>query len=262
MLRFAANLSTMYGEFDFLKRFAAAARDGFAGVEVLFPYEYAAKELAAQLQDHNLQQVLINAPPGNWAAGERGMACVPGNEVAFRASMETALGYAQALGCPRVHVMAGIEPAGEERAAVRARLVENLANAADLAAAAGINLLIEPINRRDMPGYFLNRQEEAHAIVEEIGSPMLHVQMDLYHCQVVEGDVSSKLQKYLGPGQHRVGHIQIASVPERNEPGSGELDYDYVLALIDELGYDGWIGCEYRPKAGTSEGLGWLQKWS
>lgn len=252
MLRFAANLSFLYAEFAFPKRFAAAARDGFTGVEYLFPYEYPAQQLAAWLQAHGLVQVLFNAPPGNWAAGERGLASLPGKEEEFRAAMRTALEYAQTLSCPRVHVMAGIQPG------LRSTFVSNLAWAAEQAATAGVQLLIEPINTRDMPGYFLNRQDEAHGIVDEIGSPTLQVQMDLYHCQIVEGDVSMKLRKYLG--EKSVGHIQIASVPERNEPDRGELNCDYVLDQIDDLGYEGWIGCEYRPKAGTSEGLMWLKK--
>jgi 2-dehydrotetronate isomerase len=252
MLRFAANLSFMYGEYAFPERFAAAARDGFTGVEYLFPYEYPAPQLAAWLQAHGLVQVLFNAPPGNWAAGERGLASLPGREEEFRAAIRTALEYAQTLNCPRVHVMAGVQPG------LRSTFVSNLAWAAEQAAPARVQLLIEPINTRDMPGYFLSRQDEAHAIVDEIGSSALKVQMDLYHCQIVEGDVSMKLRKYLG--EKSVGHIQVASVPERNEPDRGELNYDYVLDQIDELGYDGWIGCEYRPKAGTSEGLAWLKK--
>jgi 2-dehydrotetronate isomerase len=253
MLRFAANLTMMYGEYPFPGRFAAAARDGFTAVEYLFPYEYPAQDLAVWLQQHGLMQVLLNAPPGDWAAGERGLASLPGKEAEFRDGIHKALAYAQTLSCPRVHVMAGI---GEDRAAMRQTFVANLAWAAELAGPAGVELLIEPINTRDMPGYFLNRQDEAHSIVDEVGSPALKVQMDLYHCQIVEGDVSMKLRKYLGNG---VGHIQIASVPDRNEPDRGELNYDYIFDLIEELGFDGWIGCEYRPKAGTSEGLAWLR---
>jgi hydroxypyruvate isomerase len=260
MLQFAANLTTMYGEYPFPDRFAAAANDGFTAVECQFPYEYPAQQLAAWLQAHGLVQVLLNAPPGNSAMGDRGLACLPGREAEFRAAVQTALEYAQTLRCPRVHVMAGIQPPGLERIVLRRTFVANLAWAAELASSAGTELLIEPINLRDMPGYFLNRQDEAHAIVAEIGSPNLKVQMDLYHCQIVEGDVTMKLRKYLS-GQKNVGHMQIASVPERNEPDRGELNYDHALDLIDKLGYDGWIGCEYRPRAGTSEGLTWLSKW-
>jgi 2-dehydrotetronate isomerase len=258
MLRFAANLSMMYTEYPFADRFSAAAKDGFTAVEYLFPYEYPAQQLAVWLQGSGLVQVLINAPPGNFAAGERGLACLPGKQGEFRQGIHTAFEYAHALRCPRVHVMAGVQPSGVERVAMRNTFVANLTWAAKLASSSGIELLIEPINTRDMPRYFLNRQDEAHAIVEDIGNPVLKVQMDLYHCQIVEGDVSMKLRKYLRNSS--VGHIQIAGVPDRNEPDRGELDYDYVLKLIDELGYEGWIGCEYRPKAGTSEGLGWLRK--
>jgi hydroxypyruvate isomerase len=254
MLGFAANLSMMYTEFPFLDRFAAAARDGFTAVEILFPYEYAPEVLASRLKEHYLQQILINTPPGDWAAGDRGLAAVPGREEEFRTALLTAISYARALDCPRVHVMAGLQPAGTARAAMRETFVHNLKWA--VGAAGGLQLLIEPINTRDMPGYFLNRQDEAHSVVDEVGHPRLKVQMDLYHCQIVEGDVSTKLRKYLG----KVGHVQIAGVPDRHEPDHGELDYSYVLDLIDELGYRGWIGCEYRPKGGTSEGLGWLQE--
>ncbi len=261
MLRFAANLTMMYGEYSFPERFAAAARDGFSGVEFLFPYEYPAQQLAVWLRENGLRQVLFNAPPGDWAAGERGMAAVPGKEGAFREGINTALAYAQTLDCPRVHVMAGLQPAGVELAAMRRTFVDNLAWAAEAASQAGIALLIEPINTRDMPGYFLNRQDEAHAVVEEIGSSALKVQMDLYHCQIVEGDVSMKLRKYLRDAEQKnVGHIQVASVPARHEPDDGELDYEYVFGVLEELDYDGWIGCEYRPKGATSEGLAWLRK--
>ena len=188
MLRFAANLSFLYGENAFPDRFAAAARDGFTGVEYLFPYEYPAQQVLGWLETHGLAQVLFNAPPGNWAAGDRGIASLPGREAEFRAAIETALAYAQKLSCPRVHVMAGLQPNGIERAAMRSTFVTNLTWAVQQAGPLGIDLLIEPIDTRDMPGYFLNRQDEAHAIVDEIGSPALKVQMDLYHCQIVEGE--------------------------------------------------------------------------
>lgn len=256
MPRFAPNLSLMYGEHAFLDRFAAAQRDGFAAVEYLFPYEHAPQLLSGLLQAHGLQQVLINAPPGDWAAGERGLACVPGREAAFRSAIAQALAYAQALACPRVHVMAGLAPVGAERAPLQATYVRNLAWAAQQAADVKIDLLIEPINKRDMPGYFLNRQDHAHDIVAEIGAVNLKVQMDLYHCQIVEGDVAMKLRQYLPTG--RVGHIQIAGVPERHEPDEGELNYPYLFALIDSLGYGGHIGCEYRPRGDTSAGLAWM----
>jgi hydroxypyruvate isomerase len=256
--RFAANLSMMYPEHPFLERFAAAARDGFAAVEYLFPYDYAAEELASQLKAHGLRQVLFNAPPGDWSRGERGLACLPGREEEFRGGVLRALEYAQALACPNVHLMAGLVPAGADRATLRSTYVANLAWAAREAARHGTAVLIEPINTRDIPGFYLNRQDEAHAIVAEVGAPNLKVQMDLYHCQIVEGDVSMKLRQYLPTG--RVGHLQIAGVPQRHEPDVGELNYDYLFGVIDELGFDGWVGCEYRPRGATSAGLTWMKR--
>ncbi|WP_372525568.1 2-oxo-tetronate isomerase [Piscinibacter sp.] len=258
MPRFAANLSMMYAEHAFLDRFAAAAADGFAAVEYLFPYAFEPAALTQRLADHGLQQVLFNAPPGDWDAGERGITCLPGREAEFRRGfVEQALPYAQALRCPRVHVMAGLAPAGADRAGLRATYAANLAWAAAQAAPLAIDVLIEPINTRDIPGYLLNRQDDAHALVQQVGAPNLKVQMDLYHCQIVEGDLAVKLRRYLPGG--RVGHLQIAGVPERHEPDIGELHHPTLLALIDELGYDGHVGCEYRPRAGTSAGLGWFQ---
>ena len=256
MPRFAANLSMMYGEHAFMDRFAAAAADGFSAVEFLFPYAFEPSALARALVDNGLQQVLFNAPAGDFERGERGMAALPGREAEFRGHFQRALEYAAALACPRVHVMAGLLPEGTTREQLRPTYVANLSWAAELAASAGLDILIEPINTRDIPGYFLNRQAEAHAVVAEVGSPRLKVQMDLYHCQIVEGDVATKLRQYL-PGGH-VGHLQIAGVPERHEPDRGELDYGYLFEVIDSLGYPGWIGCEYRPAAGTAAGLGWL----
>ena len=206
---------------------------------------------------HGLRQVLFNAPPGDFAAGERGIAALAGREDEFRAGIERALEYAAALDCPRVHVMAGLVPSGETRAALRPLYLARLAWAAERAARAGVDVLIEPINPRDIPGYFLNRQDEAHAVVGEVGAANLKVQMDLYHCQIVEGDVAMKLRAHLPGG--RVGHLQIAGVPERHEPDRGELNHPYLFEVIDALGYDGWIGCEYRPAAATSAGLGWLR---
>jgi 2-dehydrotetronate isomerase len=259
MPQFAANLSFLYNELPFLDRFAAAAADGFKAVEYLFPYEHPAGELAARLQAHGLQQVLFNAPPGNWAGGERGIACLPGREEEFRVNMGQALHYAHALACPRVHVVAGLMPADADRQALRRTYVENLRWAARVAAADGLDVLIEPINTRDIPGFFLNRQDDAHAVLADVGEPNLKVQMDLYHCQIVEGDVAMKLRQHLPTG--RVGHLQMAGVPERNEPNTGELNYSYLFKLIDDLGYAGWIGCEYRPLAGTSAGLGWMAQY-
>ena len=277
MPRFAANLSLLYTELPFLDRFEAAARDGFEAVEYLFPYAFDLAELLARLKANGLQQVLFNAPPGGtdapgidaaWAAGARGTASVPGREAEFRAGVELALRYADALYCPRIHCMAGLlseSAAGADQAsAARSVYVSNLRWAATEAAKSGRTILIEPINPRDMPRFFLNRQDDAHAVVQEVGAPNLQVQMDLYHCQIVEGDVAMKLRQYLPTG--RVGHLQIAGVPERHEPDVGELNCAYLFEVIDEVaaqcGWQGWVGCEYRPRlgaepGGTSRGLGW-----
>ena len=258
MPRFAANLTMMYAEHAFLDRFAAAAIDGFTAVEYLFPYEWPAERLAAALAHNGLQQVLFNAAQGDFAAGERGIAALPGRENEFRSAVERGLEYAAALDCPRLHVMAGLAPDADSRAAMGTTYLANLAWAAKRAASYAVDILIEPINTRDIPGYFLNRQDDAHAVVAAVGAPNLKVQMDLYHCQVVEGDVATKLRAYLPTG--RVGHLQIAGVPERHEPDVGEVNYAYLFDVVDALGWDGWIGCEYRPKAGTSTGLGWLRR--
>ena len=255
MPRFAANLSMMYTEHDFLDRFAAAAADGFQAVEYLFPYEHPAAELRARLDANGLVQALFNAPPGDWAAGERGMAALPGREAEFRAAFGRALEYAGVIGNDRIHVMAGLIPADAGRSRCRATYLENLAHAASAAAAQGITVLIEPINTRDMPGYFLNRQDDGQSICKEVGADNLKVQFDCYHCQIVEGDVTKTLQRDFAG----IGHIQIAGVPERHEPDIGELNYPYLFDVIDKLGYQGWIGCEYRPRAGTSAGLGWIK---
>ena len=277
MPRFAANLSLLYTELPFLDRFEAAARDGFEAVEYLFPYAFDLAELLARLKANGLQQVLFNAPPGGtdsagidaaWAAGARGTASVPGREAEFRAGVELALRYADALDCPRIHCMAGLlseSAAGaDQESAARSVYVSNLRWAATEAAKSGRTILIEPINPRDMPRFFLNRQDDAHAVVQEVGAPNLQVQMDLYHCQIVEGDVAMKLRQYLPTG--RVGHLQIAGVPERHEPDVGELNCAYLFEVIDEVaaqcGWQGWVGCEYRPRlgaepGGTSRGLGW-----
>ena len=257
MPQFAANLSMLYPELDFLDRFEAAAKDGFKAVEYLFPYAYESGELAARLQAHGLQQVLFNAPPGDWDLGERGLACLPGREAEFRSGIARALDYAAALGCPRIHVMAGLLPAGTQREALRPTYVSNLRWASAQAARANVDVLIEPINTRDIPGFFLNRQDAAHEIIDSVGAANLKVQMDLYHCQIVEGDLAMKLRQYLPTG--RVGHIQIAGVPGRHEPDVGEINYPYLFAVLDELGYSGWVGCEYKPLRATSAGLGWLK---
>ena len=266
MPRFAANLSMLYPEFDFLDRFAAAAADGFEAVECLFPYDHAPELLADLLRAHGLAQVLFNAPPGDWAAGERGLACLPGREQEFRDGLDKALAYAQVLQCPRIHVLAGLVPEGLDPVQARETYLANMLWAAQRAAPQGCDILIEPINPRDMPGFFLSRQDQAHGIVQAVGAPNLKVQMDLYHLQIVEGDVAAKLRQYLPSG--RVGHLQIAGVPQRHEPDVGELNYAYLFEVIDEVaqtcGWQGWVGCEYRPCLGsqpgaTSVGLQWLR---
>jgi 2-dehydrotetronate isomerase len=262
MPRFAANLTMMYQEHSFMDRFAAAARDGFNFVEYLFPYEHDAHELAALLKQHGLRQVLFNAPPGDWKAGERGIAALPGREDEFRDGFLRALEYAHALGCKQIHAMAGLASAAADRAQMHAVYTANLAWAAEKARAAHVDLLIEPIAQRNIPGFFLNRQDEAHAIAAEIGSPNLKILMDLFHCQVEEGDLAMKIRKYLAdPKQTRVGHFQVAGVPERHEPDTGEVNFSYLFNLIDELGYEGYVGCEYIPAKITPEGLGWLEEW-
>ena len=255
MPRLAANLSMMYTEHPFLDRFAAAAGDGFAGVEFLFPYEYPAADIQARLRAQGLTQALFNAPPGDWAAGERGTASLPGRESEFQRGVDLALEYAAALGNRKLHLMAGLIQPGQDRAAHRAAYLENLAWAARAAASVGVTVVIEPINTRDIPGFFLNRQDDAQAICAEVGADNLKVQFDIYHCQIVEGDIAVKLKR----GMAGIGHIQIAGVPDRHEPDQGELNYPYLFEQIDALGYAGWIGCEYRPRAGTSAGLGWAR---
>jgi hydroxypyruvate isomerase len=255
MPKFAANLTMMFTEVPFAERFAAAAKAGFRGVEFLFPYELPAQEAERLLKDNALENVLFNLPPGDWAAGERGIASLPGREADFRASVAVAIEYARALDTPCLHAMAGLLPADAEREQHRLVYVENLRYTALELARHGRTLVIEPINTRDMPGYFLNTQAEAHAVCEAVGEPNIKVQMDLYHAQITEGDLAVKLQKYI----RNIGHIQIASVPERHEPDDGEVNYPYLCRLLDKLGYAGWVGCEYRPRARTEDGLTWFR---
>lgn len=263
-LRFAANLSWLYTDLPFLDRFEAAAADGFAGVECLFPHEHPAAEVRARLQAHGLQMVLFNACPGDWAAGERGLACLPGREADFRRSVHEALALADTLACPLVHVMAGLRPEDLGQAEAEALCTERLAWAATQAAAHGRTLTTEPINPRDMPGYLITRQAQAHGLVQALGSPHLRVQMDLYHCQIVEGDLTQRLRQWLPTGQ--VAHLQVAAVPDRGEPDDGELAWPWLWRELQTLGWSGWIGCEYRPRAtplphapgqATRAGLGW-----
>jgi hydroxypyruvate isomerase len=256
--RFAANLTFMFNEVPFPRRFDAAAAAGFRAVEFLVPYEHPARDVARWLKDAGLENVLFNLPPGDWAKGERGLTSLPGREDEFRTSVAKALDYADALGTPRLHALAGILPHYADVEAHRARYIENLRYAARELARSGRTLLIEPINTRDMPGFFLTTQAEAHAIRDAVDEANLFVQMDLYHTQVTEGDLATTLRHYI----RTIGHIQIAGVPGRNEPDEGEVDYRYLLKLIDELGYSGWVGCEYRPRGRTEDGLGWMKTFS
>ena len=256
MPKFAANLSMMFNEVPFPERFAVAAKAGFKAVEFLFPYDYAPAEVAAWLQKYGLKNALFNMPPGDFAGGERGIASLPGREAEFREGVAKAVEYALALGTPTVHCMAGLFPEGADRARHRALYIENVRFAAQEMAKHGRVLVIEPINPRDMPGYFLNTQAEGHAICKEIGLPNLKVQMDFYHCQIVEGDLTMTFKKYFAG----IGHVQIASVPARHEPDEGEVNYRHIFKLLDEMGYDGYVGCEYRPRGRTEDGLVWLRE--
>ncbi|WP_018185462.1 2-oxo-tetronate isomerase [Kaistia granuli] len=254
MPRFAANLSMMFNEWSFLDRFAAAADAGFKAVEFLFPYDFSPEDVAARLKAAGLEQALFNLPPGDWAAGERGIAALPGREAEFRASVLKALDYAQATGVKRLHMMSGLAPSDSAKADATYR--EAIRFACATLAPHGIDLVLEPINRRDMPGYFMNDFGKAADLIAALGLPNLKLQFDIYHRQILHGDVSKGLEVLLPI----TGHIQIASVPLRNEPGTGELDDFRVFDLLDTLGYDGFVGCEYRPAGATLDGLGWMKK--
>ncbi len=257
MPKFAANLSMMFQEVPFLDRFAAARAAGFAGVEFLFPYDFPKEEVAARLNAAGLSQALFNTVPGDFAKGERGLAALPGREAEFQAGVDKALDYAAALGCPTIHCMAGLRPADVPDATLEATYVANLTTAAAKAAGQGIVVVIEPINTRDIPGYFLNYQRQARKVIERIGAANLKLQLDLYHCQIMEGDLAMHIRDYADI----TGHVQIAGVPERHEPDVGEVNYPYLYDLLDRTGYAGWIGCEYRPRGRTEDGLGWFAPW-
>ena len=254
MPRFAANLSMMFNEVPFLDRFALAAKAGFKGVEFLFPYEHPAAEIAARLKDNGLQQVLFNAPAGDFAKGERGMAAIPGKQAAFRDSIKMALEYAATLACPRLHIMAGLKPEGVAHDTLTAVYGANLAYAAEECAKVGVKPIIEPINHRDIPGFFLNTTDQAAAIIAAVGPEKLGMQFDLYHCQITEGDVVKRVEKHLP----LIAHMQVADTPGRHEPGTGEVNWPFVFKTIDALGFRGWIGCEYRPAGETLAGLSWF----
>jgi hydroxypyruvate isomerase len=253
MPKFAANLTMMFNEWTFLDRFERAADAGFKAVEYLFPYAEAPEAITGLLHRHGLTQALFNAPPGDWAAGERGLAALPDRNAEFRASIATALAYVAAIGVKRLHVMSG--NADARAAENRRAFEESLRFACDAAAMAGIDIVIEPINRRDMPGYFLNDFGYAVETIQRLGLPNLKLQYDIYHRQILHGDVLKSLEQMMP----WIGHIQTASVPGRNEPGTGELNDSRIFEAIDLLGYQGYVGCEYRPAKGTLEGLGWLR---
>jgi hydroxypyruvate isomerase len=252
MPRFAANLTWLFTEHDFPDRFDAAAQCGFDAVEVLFPYDHSAEAIAERLQRNRLTMALINVPPGNPAAGERGLAALAGRVSEFRDSITRAAHYAEATGAQRVHVMAGVAATDDQRAAATYR--DNIAFAADYLGRRGIKAMIEPINRRDVPGYFLQDFDVAVRLIGELARPNLQLQFDIYHRQILHGDVTTALRRLMP----LTGHIQIASVPGRNEPDGEELNYPFLFDELDRLGYDGFVGCEYRPRGGTRAGLGWF----
>ncbi len=253
MPRFAANLSMMFTEVAFLERFGAAARAGFAAVEFLFPYEVAPQDIAAQLRDHDLQQALFNAPPGDFAKGERGIASLAGRESEFDRGFDQALLYADRLNCRTIHVMAGLA-ADKDRDQAFERYVASLTRVAARAASAGVMIVLEPINTRDMPGYLINRSAEARQAIAAVGAKNIRLQLDLYHRQIMEGD----LTRAILDNSDITGHVQIAGPPDRHEPDSGEVRFDPLFALLDQQGYAGYVGCEYRPRGRTEEGLSWF----
>ncbi|SQI43365.1 Hydroxypyruvate isomerase [Leminorella richardii] len=255
MPKFAANLSMMFNEVPFLERFEAAAKAGFKAVEFLFPYEYPAELLAEKLKQNGLKQVLFNTAPGDVAAGEWGLTALPGREREAREDIDRALEYAIALGCPNVHVMAGVVPEGADRLAHRKTFIDNIRYAADRFAPHGIKVLIEALSPPIKPNYLFSSQHQALALIEEINKPNAFVQLDFFHAQLVDGNVTNIIQSMAG----RYAHIQIASVPERHEPDSGELDYNWIFNKLDEIGYQGWVGCEYKPRGETAAGLGWVK---
>jgi hydroxypyruvate isomerase len=253
MPRFAANLTMLFTELPFMQRFEAAAKAGFKAVEYLFPYPFEKKELVAALRANGLQQVLHNLPAGNWDGGERGIACHPDRVGEFREGVGMAIDYATALGCPKLNCLLGKLPAGVSADEARKTAVENLRFAAKELQGAGIMLLIEPINHFDIPGFFLTRTDQALSILDEVGSTNLLLQYDIYHAQRMEGELGATLAKNMA----RIGHIQLADNPGRGEPGTGEINYPWLFKHIDQVGYAGWIGCEYKPRGETAAGLGW-----
>ena len=255
MPRFAANLTMLFTELPFLERFDAAARAGFQAVEFLFPYAFEANDIKARLDANGLQLVLHNLPAGDWDAGERGIACHPDRVEEFRAGVERAIAYAQTLGVKQLNCLVGKAPAGVPDSVLRETLVANLRHAASRLKAAGLRLLVEPINNYDIPGFYLSRTQQALDLLDEVGADNAFVQYDIYHAQRTEGELAATLQKHLA----RIGHVQLADNPGRNEPGTGEINYAFLFRHLDRIGYDGWVGCEYKPASTTEAGLGWLK---
>lgn len=255
MPKFAANLTMMYNEVDFLDRFEAAAKSGFKAVEYLFPYPFAKDELAEPLRRHGLTQILHNLPAGDWGAGERGIACRPDRVGEFQDGVGLAIGYAKTLGCRQLNCLAGLLPQGLEPDRVRDTFVSNLKFAADELRAAGIRLLIEPINTRDIPGFYLTGTQQARSVIEATGSDNIALQYDIYHMQIMEGDLAPTIEANLD----RIEHMQLADTPGRHEPGTGEINYPFLFEHLDRVGYQGWIGCEYKPATRTEDGLGWIE---
>ncbi|MGY3689846.1 hydroxypyruvate isomerase [Vibrio coralliilyticus] len=254
MAKFAANLSMLFTEVDFLERFDAAAQAGFSGVEYLFPYAFDAEQIKQKLEQNNLTQVLFNLPAGDWDAGDRGIACDPSRIEEFQSGVALAIQYAKVLGNTQVNCLAGITPAGVSQQDAHAAFVINLRYAAQALQEAGLRLVIEAINTRDIPGFFLNTTEQAKAVIKEVGSDNLFIQYDIYHMQIMEGDLAPTMSANIG----QIAHVQLADNPGRHEPGTGEINYPFVLKHLDKLGYQGWVGCEYKPKTTTTEGLDWL----
>ena len=255
MPRFSANLSIMFGEYAFMNRFERAAKAGFKAVEYMFPYPYEKVDLVDKLEQHGLTQVLMNLPAGNWDAGERGIAVIPGRENEFRRGVDLAIDYAKALKVPRVNCLVGLTPKDVAPEQARASAVANLGYAAEVLAQKDLKLLIEALNTNDIPGFHLSSTADTLALIAEVNHPNLFIQYDVYHMQVMEGNLTDTIRKNIG----RIGHIQIADVPGRYEPGTGEINYTNLFRFIDEAGYDGFIGCEYKPFTKTEDGLGWIK---
>ena len=258
MPKVAANISMLFTEYDFLDRFKAASDAGFRGVEYLSPYEYPAEAIAEELEKYGLTQVLFNVPSGDWAAGERGIACHPDRVQEFRTGISKAIEYAHVLGCTQVNCLVGIKPEGVTDDEAYSVLVDNLRLAADRLEEAGISLVMEAINTRDIPGFFVSDSRMAHGLIEDVNSPNIRYQYDIYHMQIMEGDIARTVENLAGI----IGHIQLADNPGRHEPGTGELNYPFLLKHLDDIGYTGWVGCEYVPLNGTEQGLGWLKEYN